>query len=249
MEKLISAEAQILAERLDEVMSDLGLSKEGLGLELFEKKDVIRDVRRKGAIPNEMRLHKIAARLGVSVDWLRGRTDNKLAREATVAEISMDFRGKRPDYDLPVLGTAHGGTCKFGENGELVTVERTIFEPSSVVRFIHRPLALIGAKQAYAVYHQGDSMMPVFGPGDLSVVDPRRPPQIGDDVIVQLMSEADTESEIDGEIVSVLVKRLVRRSGTFVELEQFNPACTFRVETNRIAALHRIVPMADMLGA
>jgi phage repressor protein C with HTH and peptisase S24 domain len=38
----------------------------------------------------------------------------------------------------------------------------------------------------------------------------------------------------------VLIKRLVRRSAHFVELAQFNPPMTFRVPSERVAAIHRV---------
>jgi phage repressor protein C with HTH and peptisase S24 domain len=39
----------------------------------------------------------------------------------------------------------------------------------------------------------------------------------------------------------VLIKRLVRRTGGYVELRQFNPDTTFRVETQRVAKIHRVL--------
>jgi phage repressor protein C with HTH and peptisase S24 domain len=38
----------------------------------------------------------------------------------------------------------------------------------------------------------------------------------------------------------VLIKELVRRSAAFLELRQFNPATTFRVDANEIEAIQKV---------
>jgi phage repressor protein C with HTH and peptisase S24 domain len=79
-------------------------------------------------------------------------------------------------------------------------------------------------------------MSPRFEPGQRVAVSPREPVSIGDDVIVQLRgAEGDDER-----VKMVLVKRLVRRTPSFIELRQFNPDTTFRVEAKRVAALHKV---------
>ena len=88
-------------------------------------------------------------------------------------------------------------------------------------------------------------MEPRFDDGDPAYADPKRPPAIGDDVIVYLVrpiGDADSWSE---ELDAVLVKRLVKKSASFIELKQYNPELTFRVETRRIKAIHRVLSRRD----
>lgn len=95
----------------------------------------------------------------------------------------------------------------------------------------------------YALYVAGTSMEPRWESGDPIYVDPKRPPAIGDDVVVYLMRPSGSERELE----AVLLKRLVRRSASFVELEQYNPAMTFRVEMRRVKSIHRVIPRRELL--
>lgn len=192
----------------------------------------------------------MAEELATSSDWLLGNLPEAdvaplTARsEAVLAEGIRPFRAGGPFQDLPVYGTALGHSLHFDGNGAL-EVEQTILEPTETIRHVQRPPALVGVKTAYCLYIQGDSMAPRHEPGDLVVVDPRKAPSPGDDVIVQLRGENGGEG---AEVVCALIKRLVRRSASYVELEQFNPAHRFRIETEKVAAIHRLVRMVDLLG-
>jgi phage repressor protein C with HTH and peptisase S24 domain len=83
-------------------------------------------------------------------------------------------------------------------------------------------------------------MEPKYDPGTRVIVSPKATVQVRDYVVVQLKGE-DAEDQYEERITAVLIKRLVRRSASFVELMQFNPEITFRVGTERIAAIHKVV--------
>jgi phage repressor protein C with HTH and peptisase S24 domain len=88
-----------------------------------------------------------------------------------------------------------------------------------VIDHLERPAAIAGDRDAYALTMIGDSMAPRFEPGERILVSPRAPVGIGDYVVVQLRGrEGDDEK-----VKLVLVKRLVRRSPTFVELASSTP--------------------------
>lgn len=133
---------------------------------------------------------------------------------------------------MPLLGTATGG--EYGNLDD--DIELTELHLGEVIANIAKPYSLQGDPHAYALEIVGDSMDPRFDPGDRVAVSPKALIKQGDDVIVQLRG-------LDGEeerVKVVLIKRLVKRSGTFVELRQYNPPMTFRVETARISAMHRV---------
>jgi phage repressor protein C with HTH and peptisase S24 domain len=50
---------------------------------------------------------------------------------------------------------------------------------------------------------------------------------------------ANDDPEAD-RVKTVLVKRLIRRTASHVELRQFNPDMTIRIEVARVAAVHKV---------
>ncbi len=155
---------------------------------------------------------------------LPGLTEVELA---TAAELPGNNTFPR---DLPVYGVAIGGTeGDFSFNG-------------TVVDYVRRPPMLTKIGNAFGVYVIGDSMSPRYDHGDLVFVHPGRPPQPGNDVIVELHGE-------HGEPGPCYIKRLVRRSADRVRLAQFNPPRDdITIETSRIKAVHRILTAAEMMG-
>jgi hypothetical protein len=148
--------------------------------------------------------------------------------------------------DIPIYGTALGGDVDVsqGDGGEVVSVEQAELDQSEVIGYLRRPPSLSGNKDLYGVYVAGSSMYPRFADGEAALVDPKRPPMIGDDVVVHLVSEDGA----DDRIAMVLIKRLVRRSASYIELEQFSPPLTFRVKAQRVRRLHRIVPAGELFS-
>lgn len=145
--------------------------------------------------------------------------------------------------DLPVYGTALGADLTFpdGEDAE-VEVEQTLLALTETIAYVRRPPAMDGMRKAYALYVVGTSMEPRYFSGDPVFIDPVRPPQIGDDVVVQLLRRND---DGEGEVIAALIKRLRRRTARFVELEQYEPRQTFKVPVGQIAHLHRIISMRE----
>jgi len=133
---------------------------------------------------------------------------------------------------LPLLATAIAG--EWGGKGR--QIEMTRVDQDAITEALRRPDSLAGDHDAYAATIVGDSMWPRFRPGRRIIVSPRAPVAIGDDVVVRLRG-ADGEPET----VLSLIKELVRRTAGFIELRQFTPDITFRVEAHDIAAVHRIV--------
>jgi SOS-response transcriptional repressor LexA len=137
---------------------------------------------------------------------------------------------------LPLLGSAIA-IMSFDPDRN---IELTEIDASEVLEQIARPASLARDQEAYALTVVGDSMWPRFRPGRRVIVSPRAPVSIGDDVIVQLRG-TEGEAEYRDRVTLVLIKELVRRSATFIELRQFNPDVTFRVELERVAKIHKVV--------
>lgn len=149
--------------------------------------------------------------------------------------------------DLPIYGTALGADLETTSvDGATIAVEQSCLDTSEVVDFLYRPFAMNGKKNAYAVIISGTSMFPRYDDGQIAVADPSWPARPGDDVIVQIRSPDGCDE--DERVTLVMVKRLVRRSAAWVELEQFTPAQRFRVEAARIKAIHRILQLGDIVN-
>jgi SOS-response transcriptional repressor LexA len=205
--------------------------------------DVIRDMDRKGITPKGERLEKLAEVLETTVGWLRtGRTDTALIADR---RTGFDAGPQLADLprDLPVKGTALAHDLSFDSDGE-VEIEAHMIGLEETIDRLRRPLILAGRSDVYAIYIQGTSMEPRFEGGDAIIVDTRRPPSPGDYVVVQL-AEMDGEQDMRR---MALIKRLVRRTATTVELQQFNPAVSFKVPQAKITAIHRVLSLADLLG-
>ena len=244
---------QLLIERIEARRDELGLTDNEVAT-AGGNRYIMRDLRGRGSIPSSDKLGGIAALLGVSVDWLMGRTTDPTpptisppmtfeARPADVGDVSRMFR--QFPQDLPIYGTAFGHNMNFGEDGN-TDIEVTLFEPTERIGFALRPPALFGDKLAYAFRIQGDSMFPAHKPGNLRIAQPNKPPQIEDDVIVQLRVPID-DGDHGEEIVAVLIKTLVKRTADYVVLRQYNPLREFRVPRHMIASIHLVQDPGDLL--
>lgn len=175
-------------------------------------------------LPEDVR-ERLAPRLGLIPDDLRPKGAQSLPSAPAIPNFFAASKGG-PDR-MPVLGTAEGGDDgSFSWNGDIVD-------------FTPRPAYLMGAPQAYAIYVAGASMAPRYEPGELLYVHPGRPVTIGCYVLVQLTPRAE------GEPPRAFLKRLAKKTGTKMVLEQFNPAKTFDVQSKDVVSVHRIVGSGD----
>lgn len=238
----------LFRERLRERLDAKNISPHRLSAMIGAGQTYVRDLLDpdKGGIPRSNYLLAMATALDCSADYLAGdaETAEPVQSEVGVRDLVPGFNNRpRPEQPgIPLVGTGDCASLQFAaEDGTLVDIERSSFDPDHTVRMITRPPALTGAKDIYAIYFQGESMMPRFEPGEVALVDPTRPPRPGDYVLVQLNNGSEDD------VCSVLVKRLVSANSKAVTLHQFNPDVTFKVERTRVARLHRIMPQTDLL--
>lgn len=142
--------------------------------------------------------------------------------------------------DIPVYGTALGAAEVIDGDA----IEQTFLNTGEVIEYIKRPVILNGRTDVYGLYVVGSSMSPRFEEGEVIYVDPKRPPRNGDDVVVYLV-DADGDGE---RAASVLVKRLMRSAVDFLELQQFEPRITFRIEQSRVTKKHRVIPWSELVS-
>jgi len=159
----------------------------------------------------------IAKALGVTAEWLQDGAGGAPAQ--TRASPSRPASTDR----LQVLGMAECGPDGWSLwNGD-------------VIDMIDRPANLAGVPGAYAVYVVGASMEPRYHPGELVHIHPGKPLTVGAYVLVQ------RRPKNDGEPPLAVIKRLAKRSGAKIVLEQFNPPRSFEIKTDDIVSIHRVV--------
>ncbi|SNY94098.1 Peptidase S24-like [Cohaesibacter sp. ES.047] len=141
--------------------------------------------------------------------------------------------------DIEVRGTAMGGLI-----GAMQITSET-------VEFVRRPPSLMTAKNAFAIYVRGDSMVPQHNPGELRFVHPDRPAAPGDSVIIETYNPATKEKE-------AFIKIFQRRDGNRIICKQHNPEATIEYiipdgpapeKTDKYAVnVWKVLTMNELLG-
>lgn len=123
---------------------------------------------------------------------------------------------------MPVRAAARGG------------VDQEMFLEDGPIDWIARPDYLKNARDPYAMYVVGESMMPRFRPAQLLHVNPHKPPAPGAGVVVVKRNKA------------VLVKEFVRRGADAVILREYRPADReFAVALEDLDTLHTVVGLQE----
>ena len=196
--------------------------------------------------------------LGVDVatrfaDVMAGQGDPPITRTEVLAltglvtdtnAVPFHMEGASADRmrrDLPIYGTALGADQIV--DGE--AIEQTTLNRGEVVEYKRRPPILDGRADVYGLYVQGSSMHPRFRDGETVFVESRKRPAVGDDAVIYLR----VADEVEGERASsVLIKTIVRKTASYVELEQYNPGQTFRIGMDRVERMDRVLTLDDMIG-
>jgi hypothetical protein len=214
-----------------------GLTPNGWATKAGVSRTVWSDMRRHGN-PSRRTLEKLLTAVGSSLaefEALRVSGDPK--GELAGGSALSDRRRAWHDAQLPPLplvATAIGG--EWGDRASMI--EMTELRADHVIDRVARPASLANDASAYAVRIIGNSMWPRFRPGRSVAVSPGTPVAIGDDVLVKLRRLPDLAAAPG---IAILVKQLVRNSGSGVELRQFNPDLTFHVPAEEIGAIEKVL--------
>lgn len=231
-----------MVERVDERLTALRMSERAASIAATGKPDMIRDMRR-GRQPMGARLAALAAVLECSADYLTGATDQV---SGIAAEGIRRLVPPPQDMlkDIPVYGTALGSEERYASeaDGEVV-IEQVTLNTGEVVDRFRRPPNLLNRKDIYGLYVAGDSMDPAYESGQGILVDPVKPAGSRDYVVVYLRDRQDGDGA-----AGVLIKRLKRRSASFIELQQYNPPATFRLDARLYREVHRVMPWDEAFG-
>ncbi|MBL6854530.1 MAG: helix-turn-helix transcriptional regulator [Alphaproteobacteria bacterium] len=190
----------------------------------------------------------IARHTGATTDWLEsekgappmpgdapgieGADDRVVDPRVSTAlhENETLFRDAMP-RDIPVYGSGQGGSDGSFE-----------FNTGDPIDFVRRPPRLAGMRDAYAIYLTGESMVPWREEGQPVYAVPSLPVRVMDYVVLQL------KPRHPGDAPFAYVKRLLKRTGTQLIVEQFNPPKKLSFPMDKVHTVHRIMDWSDLLG-
>jgi len=144
--------------------------------------------------------------------------------------------------DLPIFGTALGAARDV--EGE--AIEQTYLNSGDTIEYVKRPVLLNRIPDAYGLYVQGSSMHPALPDGEMLAITTKGALSTGDNVVVYLRPNGRDD---DGQRARcVLVKELVKRTASYVELRQYDPPKVFRVDTSEVLQIHRVLTRREMMA-
>lgn len=185
------------------------------------------------AKPETDKLLKIAAFLGVTVDWLLDPDgEPKLIRPSGTESTEVEKVSEGwPDVGnewMDVHGVTAGGKEGFFYFGD-------------VIDQVRRPPGIRNARNVAALNVIGDSMVPRFRPGELIYVQLREPSP-GDDVVVELYPENE------GDAPRSFLKELTSRTGRQLTCTQHNPKRPITFDRGEVNRLWRVLTLRELLG-
>lgn len=232
-------DAKDVAARASVLASQRNLTDREASIDASGKPDLIRDMKR-GRMPSSDRLDALAVTLGTTTDYLLGKSaSSTIPGSPGMATAEME----RLPLDIPVYGTALGADLPVEDGGTAVEVEQTIIEMTEVVDHFRRLPGIANDREAYGLMVVGNSMSPRYDDGDPIYCTTKRQPAIGDYVVLQVK-----DGDHGTEIVSALIKKLIGRTATHYELEQFNPPLRFKISKAQVGRIHRVISPRELAG-
>lgn len=221
----------IVAARLAEL--EISENAASLAASGNRNRDVVRKLKTTNRLPSAANAEGLARVLGWQVSDLikaaeTGREPAMIGGSAVSAPIK-NFDPSGLPADVPVLGTAAGSVVGA-------------FVIDGPIDWVKRPPALANAKNLYALYVAGESMVPRFSPGDLIFVSPDRPANSGDVVVIQTRTHESAP-------IQSWIKILIQRREGEVVAQQINPSAEIRFRADQVVGVHRVLTMREMFGA
>lgn len=240
LKKLVEVRLKLLGKTPTKAATDVGLGRTFINDILVGRKQSIRpDAIERLATTLQLAPEEIAlAQRGV---WLKrwGETVNTVDLDGIVP---AEYLPKYPEpnvvdrqsiADVPLIGLAMGSVIQNKITGLKMS--------DAPIDYVRRPPALANSKGIYAILVAGDSMSPMHPPGELRFVNPHRPVESGDTVIVRTRLW-------EGDPGQAYIKVLQRQTPDRVVLEQLNPAATIEIPRSVVESIHRVLTTRELFG-
>lgn len=229
-----------IKDRIKERREAVGLSQQALGEAVGVTRGAVAQWEAGNNDPTLDKIQGLAQALKCSSEWLLTGTGVVMGtiEPIRLGERQADLSTTLPvpavasmPIDLPEIGVAAGGSGgDFSVNGQTIDYKR-------------RPPGLMSNRAAFAIRVIGESMYPRYEEGQLIYVDPKRPPRIGDDVLIELKPERG------GEPGAAYIKRLLAKTPTKLRLGQFNPVREdIEIRHEDVLRVSTVLQLADLLG-
>lgn len=199
-----------LAGRIREIRKKLGLNQMGFAEQLGVSQGTVSrwEASRNPQKPDTEALHRIASLADLPLEELVSpATGGQKITNKSLQSFSEAVPNFNPppeilgERDLPVFSAVEGGP------GEMVV-------STDPIDIVPRPWFIKNVKEAYAVLVVGESMVPVFKPGMMVIVNPKLPLVPGEPAIFVNRQHDDFRATL---------KELVRASPQFWVVHQWNP--------------------------
>lgn len=166
---------------------------------------------------------RLAPHLGIHPDALLSGTSYAAPPLASNMAATRAPTAAPAYAQMPVRSACRGG------------IDQEMFLEDGPIDWIAKPDYLKNARDPYAMYVVGESMMPRFRPAQLLHVNPHKPPAPGSGVVVVKRSKA------------VLIKEFVRRTQDGgVVLHEYQPVDReFTVPAEELDAMHTVVGLQE----
>lgn len=238
---IVAAMANSLKDKVEERLAALKITAFEAAARMGKSRTYVYDIiKGKKTSVQGANLDALAEALETTSTWLLHSEDGpappapiKPTPNASNAPIAVPNLQSMP-RDVPVYGTASGSVAGAAQGAWQIT--------SDPVDYVRRAPGLATARDAYALYVENSSMEPRFPPGELVFIHPGRPVRSGDIVVLQVQNSEHAPIE-------TYIKIMVRRANGDVICRQYNPDAEIRFNGNTVLRVHRVLTMAEVLGA
>ncbi|MEQ1403862.1 helix-turn-helix transcriptional regulator [Neorhizobium sp. Rsf11] len=131
--------------------------------------------------------------------------------------------------DVKVMGVTYGGDDgDFTFNGE-------------IAGYVRRPAGIATVPNVFALHVLSDSMVPRYDPGEV-IYCGGRDPIPGDHVVIE------TFPDQEGQVGKSFIKKLLRRTGSEIIVQQYNPPAELTFDRYAVKNLWRVIPLKELIG-
>lgn len=218
---------------IKQAIEELDISPEEASRRSGLERSYFRKLFERDTVPKVDTMRKISIGLGIPLEKLSVNTPsnaNLPARQTDgTGSVKVPNRTDMPN-DVPVMGTAAGSHL------------RGAFQMTSdPVDYVRRPPALMGAKDIYSLYVEGESMVPQFYPADLIFVHPHKPAKVGDPVVIQCQISGDSSIEAT---LGIYIKKTAEN----LYVRKHNPSAEIAIARSTVMFMHKVLTMNELFG-
>lgn len=114
---------------------------------------------------------------------------------------------------------------------------------TNIIDFVARPPGLSKYKDVYAIHVPSTSLSPRFEIGEFLFLSPSRTARSGDDILIEFAALGGA-----AEGSRCALRRLDAQDNETLTVRSFSPAAKETIPRSEAAAIHTIIPLADLLG-